>query len=74
MEYHLRIGRKKTGLVVKPDVEYPNLYRIHYKGEVSDIVNLSRAKDAALNWARPPGAGGSAVEDYKWESAESPRA
>jgi hypothetical protein len=72
MEYHLRISRKKTGLILKPDAEYPNLYRIHYKGEVSDMVNLSRAKDAAVSWVQPKGLGG--AEIAKWERRQSPSA
>jgi hypothetical protein len=54
IEWHLKIGNKQTELVVRQDSEYPQLYRIHYKGRISDMVNLSRAKDAAVSsWLRP---------------------
>ena len=46
----LVIGNKKTNLMVEPDATYPQMWRIRYKGEVSDMVNLARAKDAAISW------------------------
>lgn len=66
MEYALHYGNAKTPLVtVKPDSKYPAMWRIHTPdGTMSDMVNLSRAKDAAasvyttglnsqrLNWKR----------------------
>jgi hypothetical protein len=54
MEYRLKIGQKLSGLVVKQDDKYPQMWRIHYKDRVSDMVNLTRAKDAALSWVDPP--------------------
>src|SRR5215831_16856431 len=39
--------------------------RIHYQGRVCDMVNLTRAKDAALNWVRPPGRG-TTTDVVKW--------
>jgi hypothetical protein len=37
---------------VKPDQDYPGLWRVHLPGgHVSDMVNLTRAKDAALSLA-----------------------
>jgi hypothetical protein len=42
-------GRKMAE--VMRDKKYPEMYRIDYlDGEKSDMVNLSRAKDAALGW------------------------
>jgi len=64
-EYRLKIGNRLTGLVVRPDSEYPQLYRIHYKGQVSDMVNLSRAKDAAVSWVKPKGLSGSEIA--RWD-------
>jgi len=63
---------KKPLAWVKPDDRYPTMWRIHWPdGEVSDMVNLTRAKDAAmvlcrskhpklphdgrLGWKRDPG-------------------
>jgi hypothetical protein len=45
----LHYGRRIAPLVtIKPDVRYPDMYRLHWPdGEISDMVNLTRAKDAA---------------------------
>jgi hypothetical protein len=40
------------------------MWRIHYQGKVSDMVNLSRAKDAAVVWVRPKGLGGSEIAHW----------
>lgn len=38
--------------IVEPDAKYPFLYRIRYPdGHLSDMVNLTRAKDAACWFA-----------------------
>ena len=46
--YLLRYGQNKKVLArVLPDEKYPTMWRIHWPdGEVSDMVNLSRACDA----------------------------
>jgi hypothetical protein len=57
-EYRLRIRNKLTGLVLHPDenadhcvvCDKPIMWRIHYRGRVSDMVNIARAKDAAYSW------------------------
>jgi hypothetical protein len=48
--HHLHYGRSRKRLAcVKPDEVYPTLWRIHWPdGSVSDMVNLARAKDAAM--------------------------
>jgi len=38
--------------------KYPNMWCIHFDGHISDMVDLARAKDAALAWARPTDRGG----------------
>jgi hypothetical protein len=39
-----------------PDDRYPDLFRIHWPdGRISDICNLSRAKDAAMVMAEEDG-------------------
>jgi hypothetical protein len=38
-------------LVVVPDEDYPGMWRIQAGGELSDMVNLSRARDAARSAA-----------------------
>lgn len=47
---HLR-GRSQPLLSVIPDAVYPNMWRINHRGRISDMVNITRAKDAALSWA-----------------------
>jgi hypothetical protein len=69
-EYRLRVSGKLTGLAVKQDDRYPQMWRIHYDGKISDMVNLSRAKDAALSWVLPPKRGRSMIE-YGWDTAQS---
>lgn len=49
----LYIGRRKTSVSVRPDFEWPGIWRVHDGDRVSDMVNLSRAKDAAITWALP---------------------
>jgi hypothetical protein len=37
---------------VVPDGKYPNMWRLQFEdGQLSDMVNLTRAKDAALGYA-----------------------
>jgi hypothetical protein len=50
VRYELFYGQASTSLVrVEPDRVYPDLWRIVWPdGRVSDIVNLTRAKDAAM--------------------------
>jgi hypothetical protein len=41
-------GNRQTGFSVFPDAEWPKMWRIRFpNGSASDMVNLSRAKDAA---------------------------
>lgn len=68
--FDLFIGRKFTGVAVVQDKRYSAMWRIVGKdGEISDIVNLSRAKDAAITWARPRGLGGR--ESAHWKHRET---
>src|SRR5215472_7260866 len=42
-------GHRTPLLHIAPDRKYPNLWRIHaLNGRVSDLANLSRAKDAGM--------------------------
>jgi hypothetical protein len=40
------------------------MWRVHQGEHVSDMVNISRAKDAAIGWARPRGLGRSEVAHW----------
>jgi len=64
----LHINRRSTSITVRPDNRYPSLWRVHSAGWVSDMLNLARAKDAAITWARPRGLGGK--ESVRWEVRE----
>ena len=54
MIYRLRYGRQGRELArVEADAQYSGMWRIHWPdGVVSDMVNLSRAKDAAMGGCR----------------------
>jgi len=69
-EQRLYIGSRFTGFAVRPDTQWPSMWRVHGPdGRVSDIVNLTRAKDAAVTWARPRGLGGD--ETVRWHHRET---
>ncbi len=65
----LHIGRRYTGVSVRPDFEWPGMWRVHQGDRVTDITNLSRAKDAGITWARPRGLGSS--ELARWHRRET---
>lgn len=71
--WRLRIGTRLTGFTVEPDGKWPGMWRIRTPGnKISDMVNLSRAKDSALILARQHGraAGhGSGDLPAAWEKA-----
>jgi hypothetical protein len=70
LELHLHIGSRRTGIAVRPDVRWPGMWRVHAPdGRVSDMVNLTRAKDAAVAWARSRGVGGTEV--VRWDHRET---
>lgn len=48
-EWQLYLGTKFTGITVRPDEKYPNMFQVHWADRPpSDMVNLTRAKDAAM--------------------------
>ena len=44
----LKQGKRAMPIDVLPDDQWPGMYRVHYQGKISDMVNLTRAKDAAV--------------------------
>jgi hypothetical protein len=46
----LWVGNRDTGILVRPDDKYPAMWRVWQGSRVSDMVNLTRAKDAAVSW------------------------
>jgi hypothetical protein len=69
-EWRLYLGTKATGIVVAPDEKYPSMYHVHWPDRSpSDIVNLSRAKEAAMRWAGRAGSGDGLR--LKWKRSES---
>ena len=49
----LYLGSHATGNSITPDTKYPSMWRVRYPdGSLSDIVNLTRARDSAR--CRPP--------------------
>lgn len=75
MEFRLYFGSKFTGIRVVSDEKYPRMWRISgVGGELEgDIVNLTRAKDAAITWGREayPEAEGRSSVHFKWKVAHS---
>ena len=70
-EWRLSIGSRFTGVIVCADDQWPGMWRVHAPdGRVSDMVNLVRAKDAAISWGRPKGVGGS--KDVRWHRRQTP--
>src|SRR6266581_7966123 len=53
-EWRLSHDRRQVGRVV-PDSKYPDMWRVKLPGGLSDMVNLSRARDAARERAGPAG-------------------
>ena len=61
----LYIGKRFTGVTVCEDADWPGMWRVHSAGgQISDMVNLTRAKDAAIAYARPRGLGGEEVAHW----------
>jgi hypothetical protein len=66
----LFVGSRFTGISVRPDAKWPNMWRVHHGKRVSDMVNLTRAKDAARSWADLTGGGERSL--VNWRAATSP--
>jgi len=43
----LKSGRRVVA-TIEPDSKWPGMWRVRRGGSISDLVNLSRAKDAAI--------------------------
>lgn len=67
--HRLYLGRKPTNISVQADPTWPGMWRIHQAGDVSDMLNLARAKDAALSWVSPRGL---AKQKPYWRYTETP--
>jgi hypothetical protein len=63
----LYIGERFTGIEIRPDERWPGMWRVASGDRVSDMVNITQAKDAAIAWARPRGLGG--PETVHWEQS-----
>jgi hypothetical protein len=55
--HRLYIRLKFTGVSVEPDATWSNMWRVRMGGRLSDMGNLTRARDAAIAWARSRGLG-----------------
>jgi hypothetical protein len=66
----LYIGRDFTGITICKDATWPGMWRVRSTDrQLSDMVNLTRAKDAAISRARPRGLGGKEV--VRWDNRET---
>jgi len=73
-EWRLYLGTKSTGVVVAPDEKYLNMYRIHWPDRPpSDMVNLTRAKDAAMRWVSAQHNKTLGALPFKWMASKKPR-
>jgi hypothetical protein len=47
----LRVGSKagRVMATLEPEARWPGMWRVNFGSELSDVVNLSRAKDAAAS-------------------------
>lgn len=61
----LFIGGRRTDVTVERDHVYPKMFRVRQGDDLSDITNISRAKDAAISWVRPKGLGGDEVAHWR---------
>jgi hypothetical protein len=65
----LYIGKTFTGILVVPDDRWPDMYRVAWLDQMpSGMVNLTRAKDAAMRWAGR--GGGSQGARLNWKATE----
>ena len=69
----LFIGTRRTPVSLHPDPDWPGQWRIHRGDQVSDMVNLTRAKDAAIAWARPRGLGSGEVAHWRTRQTRQDR-
>lgn len=60
----LYFGKVFTGVTVEPDGQWQAMWRICLGNRKSDMINLSRAKDAAMTWA-PMKIGGGMVPQWR---------
>ena len=44
----LKLGARVTA-TIEPDANWPGMWRVRFNGMLSDVANLSRAKDAAIS-------------------------
>jgi hypothetical protein len=50
--WRLYLGNKFTGITLRPDPDWPQMWRVHWADqEPSDMLNLTRAQDTAMRWA-----------------------
>lgn len=45
---NLRLGERVMA-TIEPDANWPGMWRVRFGGNLSDMTNLSRAKDAAIS-------------------------
>jgi hypothetical protein len=65
---NLYIGKQITGISIERDLTWPSMWRVRNGRDLSDITNLTRAKDAAIARARPKGLGGDEI--VRWHRRE----
>jgi hypothetical protein len=46
--YRLMIDRRQSGAQVVPDARWPGMWRVSFRGVLSDMTNRARVRDAAI--------------------------
>ena len=62
----LRLGAR-VAATIEPDANWPGMWRVRFGGKLSDMANLSRAKDAAIFLALSKLNGGSHADKSPWQ-------
>lgn len=67
MTISLYLGAQFSGIAIVPDHRWSGMWRVSKGDYLSDMVNLSRAKDAAISLARSNSFGGSRTARWRRE-------
>jgi hypothetical protein len=70
-EHGVFTSRSNSDLTIRPDTKFQNMWRVHYHGRVSDMMNLSRAKAVAID-ETPNHTAGTIDDNPAWLDAIQP--
>src|SRR6516164_6596919 len=67
LQLRLRRAGGPVMATVEEDANWPGMWRVRFGGKLSDMANLSRAKDAAIFLALSKLNGGSHADKSPWQ-------